>query len=164
MSEENKDTNKTQYTITGCDLWWCSLKDVNKFSGKFQVNAANLSAKDVKALEAMGIKVQDGKEKGKPEMGKYIVAKAQRPVMVIDSQKNTIADPSKVGNESKGSVSVNAYNYDHPTGGKGVGCGLQAVQVNELKEYSPTAMFEVVEGGYTEAEPVAEVEDPVPNR
>ena len=141
--------------ITDCVFYWCNLTEPNRYSEKYQVNATNLSDGDATALKKLGLNVQDGKEKGKPEMGLYLVAKALRPVIVVDSLKDTIEDPSNVGNGSKGNVSINAYPYDHPTGGKGIGCGLQAVQITELIEYEPAGMFKEVEGGYKQevAEP-----------
>lgn len=145
MNKENKN-----HKITDCVLYWCSLTEPNQYSEKYQVNATNLSAGDVKALEKLGLSVKDGKEKGKPEMGRFVVAKAMRTVSVVDSHMNTIEDPSNVGNGSRGNVYISAFDYDHQTGGKGVGCGLQAVQITELIEYSPTACFEKVDGGYVQ--------------
>ena len=152
-----KENNK-QHVIKGTTIYWANLHEVNKYSEKYQVNCTNLSKDDEKALKALGCKVQDGKEKGKPEKRMYIVAKASRPVMVVDAGKNTIGDASVIGNGSIGNVSINAFDYDHPTGGKGTGCGLQAVQIVELVEYSATGMFEEVEGGYTQ-EPATTTED-----
>ena len=159
MAKKQEEATNTQYVIKGATLYWASLHEVNKYSEKYQVNATNLSSDDEAALTAMGINVRDGKEKGKPEMGMYIVAKANRPVTVVDAKRNTLSDATNVGNGSKGNVCVSAFPYDHPTGGKGVGCGLQAVQITELVEYSAAGMFEEVDGGYekpaeaTEASP-----------
>jgi len=144
--------DKKTHVIKKTKLYWANLHEVNQYSEKYQVNCTNLSKDDEKVLKGMGVPVKDGKESGKPEMGMYIVAKANRPVMVVDSMKNTVADASKIGNGTIANVSINAYDYDHPTGGKGTGCGLQAVQVVELVEYSKTGMFEEVEGGYTNKE------------
>ena len=147
-----------QYVIKGCKLYWACLHEVSRFSEKFEVKATNISKSDEKALKALGLKVQDGKEKGKPEMGMYLTAKATRAVPVVDAKRNTIADTSNIGNGTIANVAVSAFNYDHPTGGKGVGCGLQAVQIVELVEYSKGAVFEEEEG-YTVETPA---EDKVP--
>ena len=106
--------------------------------------------------------MKDGKEQGKPEMGMYVVAKATRPVVVVDSEKNSIENATNIGNGSIGNVAVAAFDYDHPTGGKGVGCGLQAAQISELIEYTPAGMFEKQEGGYVAEAKLeeAEVEKP----
>lgn len=145
MEKETKN-----HKITDCTLYWCNLHEPNQYSDKYQVNATNLSNDDAKALKKLGLTIHDGKEKGKPEMGLYVVAKAMRPVAVVDSLKNTIEDTSNIGNGSKGNVFISAFDYDHATGGKGVGCGLQSVQLTELIEYSPVAMFEEVKGGYVQ--------------
>lgn len=147
-----------QTMINKCKLYWACLHEVSRFSEKYEVKATNLSKADEKKLKALGLKVMDGKEKGKPEMGMYITAKANRPVPVVDSKRNTIADCSNIGNGTIANVCVSAFNYDHPTGGKGVGCGLQAVQIVELVEYSKGAVFEEEEG-YTVETPA---EDKVP--
>lgn len=148
MTKENQNKN---YKITDCVLYWCNLHEPSQYSEKYQVNATNLSDSDAKALKKLGLNVNDGKEKGKPEMGLYVVAKAMRPVPVVDSAKNTIEDTSNIGNGSKGNVFISAFDYDHVTGGKGVGCGLQSVQITEFIEYSPAAMFDEVKGGYVQA-------------
>jgi hypothetical protein len=100
MEKETKN-----HKITDCTLYWCNLHEPNQYSDKYQVNATNLSNDDAKALKKLGLTIHDGKEKGKPEMGLYVVAKAMRPVAVVDSLKNTIEDTSNIGNGSKNGIS-----------------------------------------------------------
>ena len=161
--KRNKKMSETRtHVIKGCTFYWANFHEPNRYSEKYQVNCTNLSKDDEKALKAIGLTVKDGKEQGKPEMGMYVVAKATRPVVVVDSEKNSIENATNVGNGTIGNVAVAAFDYDHPTGGKGVGCGLQAAQIHELIEYTPAGMFDKEEGGYVAEAKLeeAEVEKP----
>jgi hypothetical protein len=141
MAKEN-----TTHMIRGCTLYWAHLEEPNKKSNKFQVNCTNLSKDDEKALKALGVNVTDGKEKGKAEMGMYVIAKATKKVHVVDSKRNTIEDCSNIGNGTKANVFINAYPYPDHGNGAGVGCGLQSVQITQLEEYSRGGVFEEEEG------------------
>jgi hypothetical protein len=53
-------------------------------------------------------------------------------------------DGNNIGNGTKVNVNLWQYEYEAP-GRKGIATSLTAVQVVELKEYTPTAGFEAIE-------------------
>ena len=140
------EKKNTYHKIRNCTLYWAHLATPNDKSKKFQVNCTNLSKDDVTALKKLGLNVTDGKEKGKAEMGMYVIAKATRPVQVVDAKRNTIEDLSGIGNGTIAHVIINAYDYPDHGNGAGVGCGLQGVQIIEMVEYAAGGGFEEEEG------------------
>jgi|21_taG_2_1085346.scaffolds.fasta_scaffold15714_3 hypothetical protein len=145
MSEEN-----TNIVINGAKVMWAKLAEPSEMSGKYQVDLVELDAATVKTLTKAGITVKDGKDKKRPqpEIGKYVVASATRPVPVVDGKRNAMHDVSGVGNGTIANVIVKPYEWNFK-GKSGIGCGLQAVQIDKLKEYSgATDMFGDVKGGY----------------
>lgn len=132
--------------------------EVNTMSNKYQVNVANLSKDDKKALEAVGLTPKHGKDKvdatgqpaPKPEWGWYIVAKTDRPPRVThgDLSEMSPEDRARVGAGSKACVVVNAYEWNHKQSGKsGIGCGLNIVQVTEMStKDDAAALLEPVTG------------------
>jgi hypothetical protein len=144
--------NKTyeNIIISKVKLQWAKLAEPSEMSGKYQVDLVELNDSTVKLLTKAGITVKDGADKKKPdpEIGKYVVASATRPVPVIDGKRNAMYELDGIGNGSLANVVIRPYNWTFK-GKSGVGCGLQAVQVTELKEYSgATDMFDDVKGGY----------------
>ena len=146
------ESNNKYHKIRGCTLYWAHLAKPNDRSNKFQVNCTNLSKDDVKALKLLGLTVHDGKEKGKGEMGMYVIAKATRAVQVVDSKKNSIDELESVGNGTIANVIISAYEYPDHGNGAGVGCGLQGVQITNLVEFSVGGGFEEEEGYVTSNE------------
>ena len=152
--------------ITGVKIMWAKLGTPSEMSNKYQVDLVELDEDTVKTLEKAGINVRDGADKKHPapEIGKYVVASATRPVPVIDAKRNAIHELDSIGNGSIANVVVKPYDWTFK-GKSGVGCGLQAVQFEEEpKEYSGAAdMFDDVKGGY-EAPPKKDVlaEDEIP--
>jgi len=153
MSEENKNI-----VINGVKIMWAKLAEPSEMSGKYQVDLVELDAAAVKILTKAGITVKEGKDKKRPapEIGKYVVASATRPVPVVDSKRNAMSEVSGIGNGTTANVIVKPYEWNFK-GKSGTGCGLQAIQINKLKEYSGAAdMFDDVKGGYE-----APVKEPV---
>ena len=120
-----------------------SLTKLNEITGKYQVNIANMSNGDKKKLEEVGIVPKHGKNKinakgesdPKPEWGWYIVAKSNRPPRVTNGDLTEMApeEIDRIGTDSKGTVVINAYEWDHkPSGKSGVGCGLNILQVSTM--------------------------------
>lgn len=71
---------------------------------------------------------------------------AQRPP-VVDAKRNPITENPNIGNGSIAKLSVTFVPYDQSGGG--VTCYLGAVQLLELKEYTPgVSAFDEEEGGY----------------
>ena len=140
------EKKNTYHKIRNCTIYCAHLAKPNEKSKKFQVNCTNLSKEDVTALKGLGLTVTDGKEKGKAEMGMYVIAKATRPVSVVDAKRNTIDNLEGVGNGTIANVIINAYEYPDHGNGAGVGCGLQGVQITEMVEYAVGGGFDEEEG------------------
>ena len=149
MTKTTKVPNEN-IILTGVKLMWAKLDEPSEMSGKHQVDLVNLSDDAVGLLVKAGITVKDGADKTKPQpdIGKYVVASATRPVPVIDGKRNAMFDLASIGNDSIANVIVRPYNWTFK-GKSGIGCGLQAVQIIELKEYTGAVeMFDDVKGGY----------------
>lgn len=115
------------------DLFWASLTDVNKLSGKYQVDLSNLSKEAVKTLMDMGINVKNDSKK--PEQGFYVTAKSKLyPITAVDNNGNLIT--AKVANGSKAVALIKPYPYTFQ-GKKGVGVGVSKLIIKELIEYQP---------------------------
>lgn len=144
--------NKTYENIilSEMELKWVKLDKPSEMSSKYQVDLVNLDDATVKLLKKADLKVKDGMDKKEPDpsIGKYITASATRPVPVIDGKRNAMSELDNIGNGSTANVIIRPYNWTFK-GKSGVGCGLQAVQVTKLKEYSgATDLFVDVKGGY----------------
>ena len=142
--------------LDGVELQWAKLHEPSEMSNKYTVNVIKLTDAQVKELKAAGITVKHGKDKQTPdpEVGNYIAPSAQNPVMVVDSMKKSIEgeDLAKIGNGTIANVIIRPYDWTFKNK-KGIGCGLQGVQIVNLKEYRGAAdMFEMQEGGYQQPE------------
>lgn len=118
-----------------CDIYWAQLNRKNEMSDAYQLNLCNLSDKAVAALEDMGISVQENAEK-KPEMGKYITCKSQKPIKAFDSDGDEIVE--EVGNASKAVCMVGAYSWTYKNK-KGVSPSLAKLVVTDLVVYAAGA-------------------------
>jgi hypothetical protein len=101
-------------------------------SDAYQVNLCNLSDKAVAALEDMGISIQENAEK-KPEMGKYITCKSQKPIKAFDADGVDIIED--IGNGSKAVCMISAYSWTYKNK-KGVSPSLAKLVVTDLVEYA----------------------------
>jgi hypothetical protein len=90
-------------------LYWPFLRTFNtKFNAdntKYQVDMGNLSKKAVKVLTEMGIEVRNKSD----EKEDFITVRSKFHVAVLDEDGDEI-DATKVGNGTKASVKVQAYN------------------------------------------------------
>jgi hypothetical protein len=59
----------------------------------------------------------------------YINVASEQPPGVVDYNLNPILDPSKVYGGVVANVQINAFAWNHATGGKGISFGLQNVQI-----------------------------------
>lgn len=159
MSKKEEKKDNPSITVAGT-LEWAHLTPgkPNEMSGKYQCDVCQLSDDDVKKLEAAGLEVRDGADKGKPEKGHYVTPKAGKPLTsgLVDSKCNPFDGAERIGNGTRANVAVRPFKYTYK-GKSGIGCGLQAVQITELIEYAPAGMFAEEEGFV--AEPVAAVVD-----
>jgi len=115
------------------DLYWAALSEVNKLSGKYQVDLSNLSKEAVKTLMDMGINVKNDAKK--PEQGFFVTAKSKLyPITAVDENGNLLN--VKVANGSKAVALIKPYPYTFQ-GKKGVGVGVSKLIIKELIEYKP---------------------------
>lgn len=117
-----------------CDIYWAQLSKKNEMSDAYQVNLCNLSDAAVKALEDMGISVQENAEK-KPEMGKYITCKSQKPIKAYDEDGQEIDSDIAIGNGSKAKVMVSPYEWSYKNK-KGISPSLAKLVITDLIEYA----------------------------
>ena len=89
---------------------WAFLNRKNEMADAYTVDLCNLSDKAVAALEDMGISVQENLEK-KPEQGKYITCKSQKPIKAFDTDGIEIVED--VGNGSEAICMVGAYDWTY---------------------------------------------------
>ena len=117
-----------------CDIYWAQLNKKNEMSDAYQVNLCNLSDQAVKALEDMGISVLENKEK-KPEMGKYITCKSQKPIRAYDEDGQEIDGDVAIGNGSKAKAMITGYEWSYKNK-KGVSPSLAKLVITDLIEYA----------------------------
>lgn len=114
------------------DVFWASLNRKNEMADAYMVDLCNLSDKAVAALEDMGISVQENLEK-KPEQGKYITCKSQRPIKAFDTDNEEIVED--IGNGSKAICMVGSYPWTYKNK-KGVSPSLAKLVITDLVEYA----------------------------
>ena len=114
------------------DVYWASLNRKNEMADAYTVDLCNLSDKAVAALEDMGISVLENLEK-KPEQGKYITCKSQRPIKAFDTDNEEIVED--VGNGSKAICMIGSYAWTYKNK-KGVSPSLAKLVITDLVEYA----------------------------
>jgi hypothetical protein len=114
------------------DVYWACLNRKNELADAYTVDLCNLSDKAVAALEEMGISIQENLEK-KPEQGKYITCKSQRPIKAFDTDGDEINED--VGNGSKAVCMIGAYQWSFKAK-KGVSPSLAKLVVTDLVAYA----------------------------
>lgn len=107
---------------------WAFLNRKNEMADAYTVDLCNLSDKAVAALEDMGISVQENLEK-KPEQGKYITCKSQRPIKAFDTDNEEIVED--VGNGSKAICMIGSYPWTYKNK-KGVSPSLAKLVITDL--------------------------------
>jgi len=113
-------------------VYWASLNRKNEMADAYTVDLCNLSDKAVAALEDMGISVQENLEK-KPEQGKYITCKSQRPIKAFDSDGDEIVED--IGNGSKSICMIGSYAWTYKNK-KGVSPSLAKLVITDLVAYA----------------------------
>ena len=107
---------------------WAFLNRKNEMADAYTVDLCNLSDKAVAALEDMGISVQENLEK-KPEQGKYITCKSQKPIKAFDTDGIEIIED--VGNGSKAVCMVGSYAWTYKNK-KGISPSLAKLVITDL--------------------------------
>lgn len=118
------------------DIMWAFLTEPNEMSGKYQVDLCNLNAEAVKALESIGITVNNKEGKGF-----YITAKSTREIKASDAAGNPIK--VKVANGSKAAALVGTYSWTWKNK-SGISPSLVDLKITDLIEYNPDSQTEEV--------------------
>lgn len=122
--------NLKKVKVRDVTLFWAFLDTPSEMSGAYQVDLAGLSPKQVDALEDMGIKVNNKDD----DRGFYVTAKSKKyPIKAYDIDGDEIHD--KVANGSMADVVIAPYAWEFK-GKKGVGVGVSALSVTDLKIYN----------------------------
>jgi hypothetical protein len=114
------------------DIYWACLNRKNELADAYTVDICNLSDKAVAALEDMGISVHENAAK-KPEQGRYISCKSQRPIKAFDADGIEIIED--VGNGSKAVCMISAYQWSFKAK-KGVSPSLVKLVITDLVEFA----------------------------
>lgn len=114
------------------DIYWASLSRKNEMADAYTVDLCNLSDKAVAALEDMGISVQENTEK-KPEQGRYVTCKSQRPIKAFDADGVEIEED--LGNGSKAVCMVGSYPWTYKNK-KGVSASLAKLVITDLVAFA----------------------------
>ena len=114
------------------DVYWAQINRKNEMADAYTIDLCNLSDKAVAALEDMGISVQENAEK-KPEQGKYITCKSQKPIKAFDADGIDIVED--IGNGSKAVCLVGAYSWTYKNK-KGISPSLAKLVITDLVEYN----------------------------
>ena len=121
--------NEAKPVTIAADMMWSSLTEVNRMSGKYQVDLANLSKAAAEALEMMGLNVRN-----KPGQGDFITAKSSHPIRIYDTDGAEIKG-ILVGNGSKAKAVVSYYDWKSPAGQAGRSPTLLKLVVTDLIPY-----------------------------
>ena len=113
-------------------VYWANLNRKNEMADAYTVDLCNLSDKAVAALEEMGISVQENAEK-KPEQGRYITCKSQRPIKAFDTDNDEIGED--VGNGSKAICMIGSYAWTYKNK-KGVSPSLAKLVITDLVAFA----------------------------
>ena len=110
------------------DVMWAYMDRPNDMSGKYQVDLANLSDPAVKALEDMGLKVNQKEGKGF-----FITCKSTQPIKAYDKTGEALEGVT-IGNGSKAIAMVSFYDWSY--GAKtGKSPSLKKLVIDELVSY-----------------------------
>ena len=115
------------------EMMWSSLQEVNRMSGKYQVDLAQLSSAAVEALEMMGLSVRN-----KEGQGDFVTVKSNHPIRVYDTDGKEITG-ILIGNGSKAKAVLSYYDWKSPSGQAGRSPKLFKLVVTDLIPYGGNA-------------------------
>ena len=124
---------------------WPFLQEVNKMSGKYQVDLTQLSSAAVEALEMKGLTVLN-----KPDKGDFLTVKSSHPIRVYDTDGKEITG-IQVGNGTKAKVALGTYDWKSPAGKAGTSGTLIKAIVTELVAYEGGEVATVTSADMDEA-------------
>jgi|SaaInl3SG_22_DNA_1037383.scaffolds.fasta_scaffold88277_2 hypothetical protein len=110
------------------EIMWPYLDRVNDYTGKYQVDLANLSDAAVSALEELGIAVNNKEGKGN-----YIVCKSTKPIHAYNPTGETLEGVA-IGNGSKAVAMIGFYDWTYGAK-KGRSPSLKKLVVEDLVMY-----------------------------
>ena len=116
--------------FTDVVLYWANVHTPNDMSGKFQIDLTNLSAERINWLEDQGINVRT-KDK-LPEMGTFITAKSQYPILTVDTSGKIV--DALLGNGTVADIIFDTYSGKNKFGAY-AGISVKKVVVKELVPY-----------------------------
>jgi len=125
-----------QSAIIEATLYWANLTTKNEMSGKYQVDMANLDKAAIKTLESLGVTVRTDPHKNKDygDRGQFVTGKSKFPIKVIFKSGVEEVDPEVIGNGTKAKIKFVTYDWKFQ-GKKGVGIGVNKIQVTDLVKY-----------------------------
>lgn len=114
-------------------VMWASVQEPNEMSGKYQVDAVELTDAQVKEFENAGCNVQTCDRDGDDNRGRFVTLKSTRPIKVVDMDKKEL--DCLVGNGSICNIAWNPFSWTFQKK-SGISAGLGALQVVDLVAYS----------------------------
>lgn len=116
--------------LTDVQLYWANVHTPNDMTNKYQVDLTNLSAERIQWLEEQGLNVRT--KDNQPEMGTFITAKSNYPILTVDKNGNII--DSLVGNGSIADVVFDIYSGKNKFGTY-TGLSIKKLIVKDLVSY-----------------------------
>lgn len=117
--------------FTDVVLYWANVHTPNDMSGKFQVDLTNLSDERINWLEDQGINVRT--KENLPEMGTFITAKSQYPILTVDTSGKIMED--LLGNGTVADIIFDTYSGKNKFGTY-AGVSVKKVVVKSLVPYA----------------------------
>jgi hypothetical protein len=135
LSKETEMSDNKEVVKVKADIYWAFLDRKNEMADAYTVDLCNLSDAAVAALEGMGISVQENAQK-KPEQGRYITCKSQRPILAFDNDGKEIEQD--VGNGSKCKAMIGTYPWTYKNK-KGISPTLKKLVITDLVVFEGAA-------------------------
>jgi hypothetical protein len=114
--------------------------EFNPDNKRFQITLGQLSKADQEKLKGIGCKIKT-KQNDAYNVGPHIVAKSQFEIVAFDKNGDPV-DSSKIGNGTKVTVSLNAYEH-RMSAAHGFAPSTKRITVNELVVYNKDAQEEM---------------------
>ena len=127
--------NEAKPVTVNAEMMWSSLQEVNRMSGKYQVDLAQLSSAAVEALEMMGLSVRN-----KEGQGDFVTVKSNHPIRVYDTDGKEITG-ILIGKGSKAKAVWSYYDWKSPAGQAGRSPKMFKLVVTDLIPYSGKEEF-----------------------
>ena len=146
--------------INNAYVMWASTDQPNKKSGKFQIDLCQLTAADVKALAAIGVKCRT--KDTEPEKGHFITVKSKTGFKLLDEDGEALASDVRISNGSMMKALVNAYSWSGSFG-SGISPGLIKGKLTKLVEYIGDTGFDDDDSDVKAAKvSMADMDDDIP--